>query len=296
MMCFGRVLSFLFVVFCLFAPSVTAKTSVETLARYPFYLAEKNGVKIYLLGSMHLGKPADRFNDKIITALKTSTTLVLELAPSELNSIDPLRFICDTPCLKDQIGDRLFNMIIKKYPAITLMPYMDRMPAWYIGSLLSVFDYIDEGILPAYGVESMLEKHAQKITIVGLESADEQIEAMTSISAKAQLELLEDYLLIDKTEMKRYINELREVFLDGNADRMLKWYLKTRIDQIASQETIDEFNEKLIFKRNQRFLQRLKTHINPKLPIFVAIGALHLGGDKGVLELLRKEGYKIKRL
>ncbi|MDR2033526.1 MAG: TraB/GumN family protein [Helicobacteraceae bacterium] len=51
----------------------------------------------------------------------------------------------------------------------------------------------------------------------------------------------------------------------------------------------------VVANRNARLTERLLTRIDRKKPIFVAIGALHLGGDKGVLALLCKTGFKITR-
>ena len=52
------------------------------------------------------------------------------------------------------------------------------------------------------------------------------------------------------------------------------------------------FTEELIFKRNADWLKELPA-IMSETPSFIAVGALHLPGEKGVLEGLRKAGYKI---
>ncbi|MDR2638473.1 MAG: TraB/GumN family protein [Helicobacteraceae bacterium] len=294
-----------FSAFCLaallFCGGAWAKTSVETTAdtaaRYPFYLAQKGSVKIYVLGSMHLGKLGEALNQKIVSALRHSSKLVLEVAPSELKSVKIDDLLCEAPCLKETIGEELFERILERYPATRFMSdELERMPLWYVGALLSVFDYMEERFLPQYGTEELLARKAKGIKIEGLESANEQFEAMASISTKTQIELLEVYLNCEPAQLKQYLSDMYALFLEGDADRLYKWYATTNLAEGVSQAATDEFNEKLIFARNARFAERLKARIDGKKPIFLAIGALHLGGDKGVLELLRKEGYKIKRL
>ncbi|NKJ47580.1 hypothetical protein CIC12_12665, partial [Burkholderia sp. SG-MS1] len=45
---------------------------------------------------------------------------------------------------------------------------------------------------------------------------------------------------------------------------------------------------------NRRFVSRMLQIAAPNKPVFVAIGALHLGGPKGVLQLLRQRGFVVE--
>ncbi|MDR1451393.1 MAG: TraB/GumN family protein [Helicobacteraceae bacterium] len=275
-----------------------AKTNAETTARYPFYAAEKEGETIYILGAMHLGRQGTALNDEIVAALRKSSKLILEISPSELKKAQTPQFECKEPYLSDQIGDRSFAQIAEKYPRSSLIiDDLECASAWYVGVALGELDYMREGFLPRYGTESLLQKSAKAgVTIEGLESFDEQLNAMASMSAKTQREMLKSYLDSDRERLKRDITDLYKLFLDGDADRLLGWYLASNAAQEMPPEAVNEFNEKLIYERNLRFVERLQKLIDPKKPVFVSVGALHLGGEKGVLQLLRKKGYTIKRL
>ncbi len=52
-------------------------------------------------------------------------------------------------------------------------------------------------------------------------------------------------------------------------------------------------DNKILFDRNRRFVARMVAIAAPNKPVFVAIGALHLGGRKGVLQLLRQRGFVV---
>ena len=54
-----------------------------------------------------------------------------------------------------------------------------------------------------------------------------------------------------------------------------------------------EFEEEFLTKRNVRMVERLIPLVK-KEPTFIAVGALHLPGEDGILALLEKEGYTIK--
>ncbi len=56
-----------------------------------------------------------------------------------------------------------------------------------------------------------------------------------------------------------------------------------------------KYEELLLNKRNINWISQLKT-IMPKESVFVAVGAGHLVGEKGLLTLLRNEGYKVEPL
>ena len=54
-----------------------------------------------------------------------------------------------------------------------------------------------------------------------------------------------------------------------------------------------ENNDALLKNRNTNWVKQLKT-ILPKNNIFMAVGAAHLFGKDGLIDLLRKEGYTVK--
>jgi len=81
-------------------------------------------------------------------------------------------------------------------------------------------------------------------------------------------------------------------------DKMVKVYKTQQIDQLEAMFTDETFGIKdgldvLLDKRNLNWVEQLKT-ILPNNNIFMAVGAGHLVGKKGLIELLRKEGYQVR--
>jgi uncharacterized protein len=54
-----------------------------------------------------------------------------------------------------------------------------------------------------------------------------------------------------------------------------------------------QLDNRVVYDRNARFTARMLALAAPNKPVFVAIGALHLGGNRGVLALLRKRGFVV---
>ena len=49
----------------------------------------------------------------------------------------------------------------------------------------------------------------------------------------------------------------------------------------------------LLYNRNNNWIKLLTNNFLPKQSNFIAVGALHLPGNKGLIKLLEKEGYKL---
>jgi hypothetical protein len=54
----------------------------------------------------------------------------------------------------------------------------------------------------------------------------------------------------------------------------------------------DKFYNAVVTERNLRMADRIAGYIQQQ-PVFVAIGALHLPKQGGVIELLRQKGYTV---
>jgi uncharacterized protein YbaP (TraB family) len=54
------------------------------------------------------------------------------------------------------------------------------------------------------------------------------------------------------------------------------------------------FYQRLLFDRNTRMVERMRPQLKSGAA-FIAVGALHLYGDKGLLSLLAREGYTVTR-
>ncbi len=81
---------------------------------------------------------------------------------------------------------------------------------------------------------------------------------------------------------------------------MEELYRSQDLDAMASmlndaEITSGENKDLLLDQRNRNWVVKLKELMKDK-SLFVAVGAGHLPGNQGVLELLRKEGYKVKPL
>ncbi len=142
--------------------------------------------------------------------------------------------------------------------------------------------------LPAGGVimDSYFQQEAKKENkeLIGLESVQDQIDALfNQFSVERQTELLRDFV----RNKDKSISDL------GNMSRFYRTHQLDQLEKLMYDETYskDEI-ETLLYKRNEKWAKELQT-IMMQGPTFIAVGALHLAGDRGLVNLLRQQGYTV---
>jgi uncharacterized protein YbaP (TraB family) len=151
---------------------------------------------------------------------------------------------------------------------------------------------IEEGSLPCDNTAMMeqvimtLAKEHKK-NIKGLETMAYQAGVLDSIPYKLQAEQLVAF--IDKSNNgEEDDSEMKEMF-DAYKNQDLQ-----RLEDllISTDAGIAGFTDVLLYNRNKNWVAKLKTLL-PKKSLMIAVGAGHLPGEMGVINLLRKEGYKL---
>jgi uncharacterized protein YbaP (TraB family) len=120
--------------------------------------------------------------------------------------------------------------------------------------------------------------------IIGIETVAEQLSALNSLSYKEQADMLiqeVDSFQVNKT----------------GGTEVLKYYLNQDLDSLSAgdedAQKSEKFYKALVVDRNERMANRIAEFIK-KQPTFIAIGALHLPGDIGVINRLRKKGFTVE--
>lgn len=142
-------------------------------------------------------------------------------------------------------------------------------------------------------IDQYLQKKAAELShaIVGLETADEQMFVLlNSQTLPRQAEILA--CTINHPEiLKQNIDKLEKAYTNQDMEQLLLLAEKKMEDDPcpSTPEEQDIINK----KRNERWLKVLPKMIAEK-PSFIAIGCLHLVGQHGIIEGLRKLGYKLE--
>lgn len=143
----------------------------------------------------------------------------------------------------------------------------------------------------AVAMEQLIMEEAKRNNknIKGLETMAYQAGIFDSIPYKIQAEQLIRYVdssAAEKDQENKEFNELADAYKKQDLNKLEELSNKNDIG-------ISNFTDLLLYNRNRNWVEKLKTLMNAK-PLLIAVGAGHLPGEKGVINLLRKAGYSVK--
>ena len=136
----------------------------------------------------------------------------------------------------------------------------------------------------------MAEAKKYKKRIDGLETMNYQMSIFDSIPYKYQAEQLLKSIQTGSSNSQegKEFDEMMQAYKDQDLEKL---------SQLINKEDngIFQYEDILLYNRNRNWVQKLNT-IMKERPVFIAVGAGHLPGEKGVINLLRKAGYKVKAI
>jgi uncharacterized protein len=135
------------------------------------------------------------------------------------------------------------------------------------------------------------QAEARGVGSFGLESTEMKLGALAALDDAAQVSLLKASLagfdrLDDKTEA------MVQLYLARDAGAL--WPLQEELarQQGADQKALSAFRESYLDDRNARMRDRTMMHLQ-KGGVFIAVGAMHLPGERGLVELFKEAGFKL---
>lgn len=245
----------------------------------------------YVFGTIHISDPAVmNFDASVQQAFESTDRFVLEvvLEPESIQAMQYAMFYHEGQTLSAQTGGELFEAIMSLAPAHGLPPELvDYMRPWAIHMTLAS---PPGGGIPM-DMALMLEAQKEGKEIFGLETVEEQVSVLGDLPVREQVALLTQtvchYDQLQK-ETQTMVNMYIERDLAGLLNEGMRY-------ELGNPQTDRRINESLIWRRNLTMFERLKPILGSG-STFVAVGALHLPGERGLLELLMRDGYTLERI
>ncbi len=144
--------------------------------------------------------------------------------------------------------------------------------------------YLKLGYDPQSGVEEQLVARARQDgrQTAGLETLDDELGQLEHLSAEDQARFLE-LTLADLNDTDNETDQLLRAWRSGDS-RELAAQLSDAYQQFP------ELYRVLVAERNQRWLPQIKTYLTGDRNVLIVVGALHVVGKGGLLEMLRSSG------
>ena len=261
-------------------------------------LWEVTGPKIkslYLMGTMHIANEQIlNLHDSVFIFMKKSKVLALELnmnktggAAMALKMMKLIKMPKDTSYadLLSRSDLIYLNNALKEQ----LAPPFDKVwaglrPA-FVGLLILQQDSnlnADTALLP---LDIYLYQKSKdfKMKHKGLETMEEQLAALNATPLKAQAESL--LAALKDTTSQALYNDLLQAYIDQDIDALYQI--------IHAEEGNSSFKQNILTNRNYSMTDKMLL-LAKKKRTFVAVGAGHLGGEEGILALLKKQGYTLR--
>jgi uncharacterized protein YbaP (TraB family) len=254
----------------------------------------------YLIGSVHLGRASMlHFPTKIDDAYTRSDELVLEVGAAELDEQIAKRleqryaWIEPPATLHDRLSRETLGSLDRYLTSRgdSLKPYLQMQP-WYVVQQIVAREASRVGLDPAYGVDLYFASRAARTKpVVGLETAESQMQVMAWLPRQTQERLLADTLehLGDARNGSESLVRAWARGDDAELERIL-YRPMSESPQLAT------YYERLVIGRNESMTQRLASLARDGKLRFVVLGAGHMVGERGVPVLLRDYGFRVERV
>ncbi|MEL6820253.1 MAG: TraB/GumN family protein [Calditrichota bacterium] len=244
----------------------------------------------YLFGTIHL-IPESRFELTGVAenALRSCDRLLLEV-----NSTDPnvkreqiaAMVMLDGTTLKELLGE-LYDNIAEAYKDsfdIDLAQF-NRINPYFISMMVS------EKMLkePSTSYEAMLLKKAfeHRMGVEGLETVADHVDLLSEYSME---DMIEELLTapVNLNEQRLIMHEIIDLYLK---EELQELYNRMKEEEDES----DKYYSLIVEGRNMKWIPKIIRHMNTE-STFIAVGAAHLPGELGLIQLLRKSGYSVTPL
>lgn len=278
------------------APVAAAATAL-TDADPALWVVKDADTTIYLFGTVHVLKPGlSWFDEAVKTAFDKSDEMMLEMImPEDQAAVAKTMMPLAMDTTGKTIPSRLTADELKAYQAAMVSVGVpanafDSFEPWFPAMTLSVLPLTKLGYDPEQGAEKLLTKFAKADSkpVTGLETLEEQLGFFDKLPETQQVAFLNSVVKdIDK--------------LGPMLDRMVVLWAKGDPAGLAvamneSLAATPELATVLLYDRNQRWADQIKTRMDKPGTVFIAVGAGHLAGEKSVQDYLKARGLTAERV
>ncbi len=244
----------------------------------------------YLYGTIHIkDEKAYRFPDGTKEALRSVDAYAGEL---NMDSINPFAMrsklmMKDSTTLQDLLNEKAYKdvkLFFQDSLNMDLKPF-ERMHPFFILSQIQLRSFSADSAqaLDRY-FHSFAKKQGKKL--IGLERMSEQLGVIQSIPYDSMAQQLVRIARgeISSSGGERSMQEMLDAYVKGK--------LSTLLRLTKEQKMSENFVQSFLYERNERMADRAAVHLKEQ-PTFIAVGAAHLPGERGMIELLRDKGFKV---
>jgi len=293
----GGLVAVLLIIVVVFADGATAADRAPFAVGRLWQVEKGTAPPSYVFGTFHVPDPrVEHLPARVENLFGTIDRLVLEVHPDELGRAGGLALLPPGETLDRFLDAGTRSQLLEMggeagLPAEAVL----RMRPMMIAGVVSIPPRMTRRLAAGQqGVDLQLAKRAiaRGIPIYALESVEEQIDALSAVEHGHEAEILRQTVAL-RSHREEIYEQMLEAYLSGDILAFLDMTLETfrGEDEALAQVFMDE----ILYRRNRLFVTRLRRHLSDGNAL-IAVGAAHIPGRDGVLDLLEAQGYRITRL
>ena len=253
----------------------------------------KGGRASYLFGTMHVSDPeVTALPAPVAEAFDQSEQFVMEALPEpeQLLQMYGMMFFADGDQLSNHVAAPIFERATAILGAYQLPPEaVARMKPW--AAFLTMSYPPEQARAADQALDLVLLARAKQngAEVAGLESLTEQADLFDQFTLPEQVRLLTDTVCHYEFARREFAT-LKSLYLQQDLGALYRYSQRYTA---AGEPLYKRLMQALLVDRNSRMAERMRPMLEQG-GAFIAIGALHLAGEEGVLALLAKQGYQLQ--
>ncbi len=252
----------------------------------------------YLFGSIHFANESlYPLSKKIESSFSDSSALVVELNPLTLDMQKMEKMVAEKGMYKgdenivkniNQDTLRLLSeyLLKKGIPAESIL----QMKPPLLALNLVTSQLMKMGYYPEFGIDMYFSKKANThIPIYELETMEEQASMVFDLSNG---EAFLKYTLLDLSTMEADFQDMVDAWKSGDSQKMEELIF----GPFQKDPVLVTLFQRIFYLRNKSMVVKIKDLLQTNKKIFIVVGAGHLVGEKGIVQLLKDTGMSVKQL
>jgi len=273
--------------------------SFNSLAAPALYKVEKNGTSSYLFGTVHVGDASmEGLPKKVTEAIDQSDEVIVEVDISKLTPLQmqqrsmPFMMLKDGKTLQTELSKQNYNKLKDYFAKKSIdIAMFNGLKPWAVMVTMMQIEFQNAGFSDQTGIDKQVLAYAKEhnIKIGELETLEQQLQMFDGMALLSN-EMIEE-TFEQLADINTYFIKLVNAWKNGDMDTLTEYY-----NMSFDESNYGEISEQvMLVNRNDKWVEQLVPRLtNEKL--FIAVGALHLPEQHGLIKQLKDKGFSVTRL
>ena len=266
------------------------------------------GNKMVCLGSMHALTYKDYpLPDEITDAFNNADVLAVECDITEKNNLAEQFALLKSATLTgndeaaNHMSEEAYEILSKRLAEFNIsIEALKKYKPWFLQNTYESLIQMNSGLNAELGIDLWLleQAHSSGKEIYEVEDYDFQIDLLTNMPDETYDLMFRALEGETKKSQIQALKNMYEVWRAGNFEKLESMAIDVDYGDMTDKdiEIYERYNAQMITERNKTMAEAVKKLLGEGKNVFFAVGAAHYAGEKGIINLLKADGYTCERI